>query len=375
MRPLRAALLTVGDPETLSGGYLFHRRMAAMAADHEADVHFVSIPKVPFPLELAYVAKALGEVRAVAADVLVVDSIAAAALGTWPIRRLDTPMVGSLHQPPGGIDYAGLRSSIQAALDRRTYRACSIIMAASDSLAADLSAKGLPPQCIRVVPPGRDVVPVVDSLNHALDREEAATDSRTGLRNGRSIAVLTVGNWLPRKGIHCALEAIAQLPEDSVTLHLAGDPNVEPSYSAQLRSRIAAADLSSRVVVHGPVSLERVAELYAGADVFLLPSFSEPYGTVWGEAMASGLAVVGWTAGNLPFLVANGKEGLLLEPNDTGGLAAAIQRLSEDKALRLRMGAAAAARAATRPTWRESASLFFSAIREGLVTQPRSMTV
>jgi glycosyltransferase involved in cell wall biosynthesis len=186
------------------------------------------------------------------------------------------------------------------------------------------------------------------------------------LRRGRSIAVLTVANWLPRKGIHCALEAIARLPEESATLHLVGDTDVSPSYSEQLKERIASEDLTSRVVVHGPVSLARVAELYASVNVFLLPSFSEPYGTVWGEAMANGLPVVGWTAGNLPFLAIDGKEGFLLEPNDVQGLAGALQRLSEDEGIRLAMGTAAAVRAASRPTWRESGRLFFSAVREAL---------
>ena len=42
--------------------------------------------------------------------------------------------------------------------------------------------------------------------------------------------------------------------------------------------------------------------LYRSADVFVLPSYREPYGTVYGEAMAAGLPVVGWRAGNLPNL-------------------------------------------------------------------------
>jgi glycosyltransferase involved in cell wall biosynthesis len=46
-------------------------------------------------------------------------------------------------------------------------------------------------------------------------------------------------------------------------------------------------------MVHGPVPAEQVAVLYREADVFVLPSLREPFGTVWGEAMAAGLPVVG----------------------------------------------------------------------------------
>jgi glycosyltransferase involved in cell wall biosynthesis len=107
-----------------------------------------------------------------------------------------------------------------------------------------------------------------------------------------------------------------------------------------------------------------VAALYLAADVFVLPSLREPYGTVWGEAMAAGLPVVGWRAGNLPHLASHGREGLLADPGDVDGLAAALARLAGDAALRRAMGAAAAGRAAGRPTWAQSAARFFDALRE-----------
>jgi len=48
----------------------------------------------------------------------------------------------------------------------------------------------------------------------------------------------------------------------------------------------------------------------------VLPSWREPYGTVYGEALAAGLPVVGWRAGNLPHLVSDGVEGVVLTPGD-----------------------------------------------------------
>jgi glycosyltransferase involved in cell wall biosynthesis len=118
------------------------------------------------------------------------------------------------------------------------------------------------------------------------------------------------------------------------------------------------------VVVHGPLPAAGVAALYQAADIFVLPSLVEPYGTVWGEAMAAGLPVVGWHAGNLPHLATHGREGLLADPGDVAGLHAALARLAGDEDLRRRMAAAAARRAAGRPTWAESAELFFAALRQ-----------
>jgi glycosyltransferase involved in cell wall biosynthesis len=118
--------------------------------------------------------------------------------------------------------------------------------------------------------------------------------------------------------------------------------------------------------LHGPISREDVAGLYGAADVFVLPAGREPYGTVWGEAMAFGLPVVGWRAGNLPYLAEDQREGLLLEPGDVEALSQALLRLALDGDVRARLGAAAKRRALARPTWEASAERFFEAIRECL---------
>jgi glycosyltransferase involved in cell wall biosynthesis len=95
----------------------------------------------------------------------------------------------------------------------------------------------------------------------------------------------------------------------------------------------------------------------------VLPSLKEPFGTVYGEAMAFGLPVVGWRAGNLPFLADDEREGLLVQPGDQQGLTQALRRLASDPALRARLGAAAQQRAMQRPTWNEVAGLFFEHVR------------
>src|SRR5205823_8144145 len=122
-------------------------------------------------------------------------------------------------------------------------------------------------------------------------------------------------------------------------------------HAAGVRTRLAQPDLTGRVVVHGPLPLEQVAALYQAADAFVLPSLKEPYGTVYGEAMAFGLPVVGWRAGNLPYLADHEREGLLIAPGDLEDLAAALRRLADDPGLRERLGAAARQRALSRPTW------------------------
>lgn len=348
-RPL-AILVTLGDPHQLTGGYLYHRRLAALAPAQGWRLVFASVPAGPFPLPALAARQVARRVLGQRPRAVIVDSIAAAYLAP-ALRELGAvPLVGSLHQPPGGIDHGRLRSALQARLDLLVYRRAARLLVASELLAEQLVAWGLPRYRLRVVPPGRDVAPVPEG-------------PLPDLRQGRAAAFLCVGNWIPRKGIRLLLDAFAQLPPAAGTLHLVGRADVDRAYAARVRERLGRADLRGRVVVHGPVSPARVAQLYAAADVFVLPSTQEPFGTVYGEAMALGLPVVGFAAGNLPYLATDGIEGRIVPVGDTAALARALRELADDPVLRARLGAAARRRARARPTWDQTAARFFDAVR------------
>lgn len=351
-RTLLAILLTLGDPGQLTGGYLYHRRLAELAPRHGARLDFASVPRRPFPLAVTDGPGILRQLARSAADVIVLDSIAAAFVGLWLIQHAPPrPMVAMLHQPPGGIDHGPVRTRVQTVLDRAAYRHARRLLVASDSLAGELISAGEPAERITVVPPGRDVATAVGP---------APGD----LRQGRQAAFLCVGNWVARKGIVDLLKAFSTLDDHLATLHLVGDTRIDPAYARRVDARVAQPDLKSRVVVHGPISVGEVAALYAAADAFVLPSWKEPYGTVYGEAMALGLPVVGWRAGNLPYLAEHEREGLLVEPGDLEALSTALQRLATDGDLRAHLGRAAQKRALARPTWDEVAALFFDRLRE-----------
>ena len=89
------------------------------------------------------------------------------------------------------------------------------------------------------------------------------------------------------------------------------------------------------------MSRDEVALLYASADVFVLPSTREPYGTVYGEAMACGLPVVGWRGGNLPNLADDGVHGVVVEPGHIEALADGLRRLATDEPWRRQLAVAA----------------------------------
>jgi glycosyltransferase involved in cell wall biosynthesis len=353
---LRLSLVTLGDPNRQTGGYRYHRMMARAASTYGAEIRFRSIPDIPWPLPMGPAARTL-RAAAVRSDAIVLDSLAAAFAAPWIVRS-SVPVIAVLHQAPGGVGHGRSRSIVQGALDRSAYRHASGFIAAGQGLVDTLQRSGVPDERIRFVPPGCDVP---FGGGPSLD-----------LRRGRDVAVLCVANWTPNKGIVELLKAFASLPDSAATLWLVGATDVDRRYAERVRRRVAAPDLSRRVVICGALPFEEVARMYRSADVFALCSLVDAYGTAWAEAIAAGLPVVGWRTANLPRLAEHGREALMPEPGDLRGLASALHAVTGDASLRARLAAGARRRAGTLPTWRRSEELFFEAVRELLGAPARA---
>ena len=90
----------------------------------------------------------------------------------------------------------------------------------------------------------------------------------------------------------------------------------------------------------GELRGEELSAAYASFDVFVHTGTEETFGQTLQEAHASGLAVVAPRAGGPIDLIDDGTDGLLYDPAVDGALAAAVQPLVADGALRARMGEA-----------------------------------
>jgi glycosyltransferase involved in cell wall biosynthesis len=173
------------------------------------------------------------------------------------------------------------------------------------------------------------------------------------VRIREGLQVLCVGRLVPEKGQRVLLEAVAMLARRGrpVRLCYVGDG---PDRAA-LEARVAELGLSDRVRFAGGVNQDAILAHYEAADAFALASFAEGIPVVLMEAMAMGLPCVTTYTAGIPELVRDGVDGVLVSPSDAEGLAAALERLLDDPALRARLGAAAREHVLER--WRLDASV------------------
>jgi ectoine hydroxylase-related dioxygenase (phytanoyl-CoA dioxygenase family) len=109
-------------------------------------------------------------------------------------------------------------------------------------------------------------------------------------------------------------------------------------FSAQLRARVAELGLEEQVRFLG--RRDDVEALMAAADIFVMPSFEEPFGLVFCEAMAMGKPVVALDDGGTPEVVEHERTGLLSARGDLDALTANVARLLRDADARATLGAA-----------------------------------
>jgi glycosyltransferase involved in cell wall biosynthesis len=146
--------------------------------------------------------------------------------------------------------------------------------------------------------------------------------------------VLYVGGNMQRKGVPTLIRAIravaANIP--NVQFWIVGQDPVIPRLQA-LSHQLG---IEKQLSFLGLKSQAELIDLYAQADVFVMPSLTEAFGVVFLEAMAAGLPAVGTSVGGIPEIIQNGWNGRLVPPDCPQELSSAIIEILTSDELRTR---------------------------------------
>ena len=254
-------------------------------------------------------------------DALYFHTQVPAILNVDHVRR--TPTVVSLDATPRQYDELGAHYAHGTggkAVEQAKWRANRACFARATAIVtwAAWTKQGLvddydvPAEKVHVIAPG---------VNTARWGSPAERDASGPVR------VLFVGGDLVRKGGDVLVAAIEDLRRDSVPVEV------------DLVTRDDLAPRDGVRVHHGLTpNSDEIVDLYRRADVFCLPTLGDCLPMVLSEAGALGLPVVSTDVGAIHEIVREGETGLLVPPSDPVALAAALRRLSEDSALRRRLG-------------------------------------
>jgi glycosyltransferase involved in cell wall biosynthesis len=196
---------------------------------------------------------------------------------------------------------------------KHLLRAADRFIVPGEASRAYLDALGVPASAIAVAP-------------NAVDPEIFSSGRRT--RDDACARLIAVGRLAPEKGLDVLIEAVRGLP---VELEIAGSGPEE----ARLRALAGA-----NVRFLGWVARDALPDLYANADVAVMPSRSDPWGLVLNEAALAGLPLVSTTAAGAAWdVIEDGVNGYRVPPGDVAALRAAIVRLVEDEGFSRSAGA------------------------------------
>jgi glycosyltransferase involved in cell wall biosynthesis len=227
--------------------------------------------------------------------------------------------------------------------ERAEWTLADVILCGSEFVRAAVGEYGGPLERCRVVPYGVDFEVGMGKMQNLPPSSPAPLPKGAGSTSppqanlqqsgeGRHesptepLRVLTVGTVSLRKGVPYVLEAARRLQGKAV-FRMVGPSLLSPFGEQQLQQAVG---------ITGPVPRSMVAEHYAWADVFLLPSVCEGSATATYEAIASGLPVI--CTPNAGSVIEDGRQGFVVPLRDEAAIVDRLLQLNDDRSFLARMG-------------------------------------
>jgi glycosyltransferase involved in cell wall biosynthesis len=338
---MKIGLLIYGSLETISGGYLYDRKLVASLRAAGEQVEIISLPRRRY---LASLMDNWTFRLPPGLDLLIQDELSHPSLLIANRRAHPYPVLSLVHhlrcceQHPAWqnrlyrwIERCYLRSVDGFIFNSKTTRDAVHALVGEDK-----------PYCI--------APPPTDRFGPALDpRWVAARAAEPG-----PLRIVFIGNLIQRKGLHVLLDALVLLPPDLVRLEVIGNPQADPAYAAAMQAK--ASRIPAPIIFHGALDDPSLAEQLRRAHVLVVPSTYEGFGIVYLEGMGFGLPAIGTTAGAAQEVISHGQNGYLIPPDDAVQLAACLRQLATDRDLLAWMAQNALQRYNQQPCWQETAA-------------------
>ena len=346
---MRIGLLIYGSLDTVSGGFLYDRKLVAYLRKQGHAVEIFTLPWRHYGAHLLdnWRGELLAQLKNASLDVLLQDELNHPSL-FWLNGRLRPhityPILSIVHHLRIDEQHPLLFQPLYRLVERRYLRSVDGFIFNSHTTKAGVHQLVGDQRPFTVAQPAGDRFA---PLEKTAVLQKAKQDG--------TLKLLFVGNVNPRKGLHTLIQALGQLPNDQWTLDVVGSLTVDSAYAERwLGQETAVRHIQNQITAHGQVDDAQLESLYARSHLLVVPSQYEGFGIVYLEGMAFGCPAIGSTGGAAHEIITHGETGFLIGVEETAVLTKYLKNLIEDRSLLAQLAIAAHERFLIHPTWEDS---------------------
>ena len=343
---MHIGLIIYGRLDTVSGGYLYDRKLVDHLQRQGDQVEIISLPWSNYGRHLAHnILPGLNRsLRRASFDVLLQDELNHPSL-FWLNRHLRYhcryPLASIVHHLRLSETRPAWQNAVYGWVEKKYLATVDGFIFNSHTTRATVEELvGSPRPHIIAYPAGNHLQPVLT--------DEAIT---ARAHEPGPLRLLFVGNVIARKGLETLLAALAGLPAESWRLEVVGDIAVDPAYARRIGRQIEAAGLSHQVTLRGSVPGQALRSHFCRSHLLAVPSRYEGFGIVYLEGMGFGLPAIAGATGAAHEIITHGQDGWLTPAGETAELADYVAGLHRDRERLARMSLAARRRYLAHPTW------------------------
>lgn len=343
-RHMHVGLTIYGDLATLSGGYLYDRRLVEYLEKQGDSVEVISLPSSGYLRALATGSNIAATLNP-KIDILIQDELVhPSVLRANHVlkKRAHLPVIGLVHLLACSSPQAAYRRSLQKIVERRYLLGLDGVILNSRhtrEAARTLTGDRLPPHIV--------AVPAGDNFGAAIEHPPSPRDEGP-------LRILYVGSITRQKGLDVLLKAVARIAPADFRLTITGRADMEPGYVRTTLNRIRSMKNPQGITMTGPLTGDKLRLSYQDHDLLVLPSVNEAYGIVYLEAMQFGIPVIGTSAGGASEIICHGENGYLIPPGDDRTLSGLLEKLHHDRQLLARLGKKAHQSYLAHPDWEDT---------------------
>jgi glycosyltransferase involved in cell wall biosynthesis len=342
---LRIGLLIYGSLQTTSGGYVYDRKLVEHLRCKGDKVWVISLPWRSYAQHLGdnLSFSLLRQLERLPLDILLQDELnhpSLFLLNRWLRTRTGYLIISIVHH---------LRSSeARSTWQNRFYRCVEhhYLLTVDGFVFNSQTTRSVVEKLVGQKRPAVVAYPATSLRPDITEDEIAARVMQPG-----PLRIVFLGNVIPRKGLHTLLDALEQLPRDEWSLTVVGNLSVDKSYVRTIHRQVARSGLAKQVLFLGPISDIDLNIWLKENHLLVVPSSYEGFGIVYLEGMGFGLPAIASTAGAAREIINHGRNGFLMELEDTSALAQHLHQLSQDRKQLLAMSLEARRCYLSHPTW------------------------